>query len=41
VRGDNKYLYVTNAAFPFFPGPNPRRPSLLRFNVGVPGKPRP
>jgi len=41
VRGDNKYLYVTNAAFPFFPGPNPRRPSLLRFDVGVPGKPRP
>jgi len=34
-------LYVTNAAFPFFPGPNPRRPSLMRLEVGVPGQPRP
>lgn len=41
VGGDNKNLYVTNAAFPFFPGPNPRRPSILRYHVGIPGKPRP
>ncbi|HEV2803105.1 MAG TPA: hypothetical protein VGW12_21740 [Pyrinomonadaceae bacterium] len=41
VRNDSKNLYITNAAFPFFPGPTPRRPSLLRFDVGIPGKPRP
>ena len=41
VGNDNQNLYVTNAAFPFFPGPDPRRPSILRFNVGTPGKPRP
>lgn len=40
VGNDNQNLYITNAAFPFFPGPDPRRPSILRFNVGVPGKPR-
>ncbi len=38
---DNQSLYITNAAFPFFPGPTPRRPSLMRFEVGVPGQPRP
>lgn len=39
---DSKGLYITNAAFPFFPGPGPaRRPSLMRLDVGVPGQPRP
>jgi hypothetical protein len=38
---DNKSLYITNAAFPFFPGPNPRRPSFMRYHVGIEGKPRP
>src|SRR5215213_518738 len=41
VGKESKSLYVTNAAFPFFPGPNPRRPSLMRLEVGVPGQPRP
>ena len=41
VGRDSKSLYVTNAAFPFFPGPSPRRPSLMRLDVGVPGQPRP
>jgi sugar lactone lactonase YvrE len=42
VGRDGKALYVTNAAFPFFPGPNPtRRPSLMRLEVGIPGQPRP
>jgi hypothetical protein len=40
VGADNKNLYITNAAFPFFPGPDPRRPSLLRLHVGIPGQPR-
>jgi sugar lactone lactonase YvrE len=40
VGSDARNLYVTNAAFPFFPGPTPRRPSLLRLHVGVPGQPR-
>ena len=41
VGVDRKNLYITNAAFPFFPGPNPRRPSLIRLHIGIPGKPRP
>lgn len=41
VGRDAKSLYVTNAAFPFFPGPTPRRPSLMRLEVGIPGQPRP
>ena len=41
VGNDSKSLYVTNAAFPFFPGPSPRRPSLMRLEVGIPGQPRP
>jgi sugar lactone lactonase YvrE len=41
VRDDKKTLYITNAAFPFFPGPDPRRPSLMRLHVGIPGEPRP
>jgi sugar lactone lactonase YvrE len=41
VGKNSKSLYVTNAAFPFFPGPDPRRPSLMRLEVGVPGQPRP
>jgi hypothetical protein len=40
VGNDNKNLYITNAAFPFFPGPDPRRPSLMRLHVGTPGQPR-
>ena len=40
VGNDNKNLYITNAAFPFFPGPNPRRPSILRLDVGITGQPR-
>lgn len=27
VGADNKNLYITNAAFPFFSGPDPRRPA--------------
>jgi sugar lactone lactonase YvrE len=36
-------LYITNAAFPFFEGPDPehRRPSLLRLRIRIPGEPRP
>jgi sugar lactone lactonase YvrE len=42
VGKDAKSLYITNAAFPFFPGPNPaRRPSLMKLEVGIPGQPRP
>ncbi|HEV2860031.1 MAG TPA: hypothetical protein VGX48_03425 [Pyrinomonadaceae bacterium] len=41
VGDDRKNLYITNAAFPFFPGPNPRRPGILRYEVGVAGKTRP
>ena len=41
VGKDRKNLYIANAAFPFFPGPTPRRPSVVRLNVGIPGKPRP
>ena len=41
VGDDEKTLYITNAAFPFFPGPEPRRPSLMRLHVGTPGEPRP
>ncbi|HEY9405390.1 MAG TPA: hypothetical protein VIQ24_22260 [Pyrinomonadaceae bacterium] len=41
VGADRKNLYITNAAFPFFPGPDPRRPSLMRYHVGIAGKPRP
>lgn len=36
-RGDRFELYVTNAAFPFFPVPPPRRPSLMRVSLDVPG----
>jgi hypothetical protein len=42
VGDDNKSLYIANAAFPFFPGPIlNRRPSVMRPDVGIPGKPRP
>lgn len=41
VGRNNKSLYITNGAFPFLPGPNPRRPSLLRLEIGIPGQPRP
>ncbi|HZD01809.1 MAG TPA: hypothetical protein VFA46_16935 [Actinomycetes bacterium] len=36
-QGDRFQLYVTNAAFPFFPEAPPRRPSLLRVSLAVPG----
>jgi hypothetical protein len=36
-QGDRFRLYVTNAAFPFFPEPPPRRPSLMRVSLDVPG----
>lgn len=35
VRGDNRSLYVANAAFPFFS--TTHRPSVMRLDVGVPG----
>jgi sugar lactone lactonase YvrE len=41
VGKDKKNLYIANAAFPAFPGPDPRRPSVMRLRVGIPGKPRP
>ena len=41
VGNDRKNLYIANAAFPIFPGPSPRRPSVLRLHIGIPGKPRP
>jgi sugar lactone lactonase YvrE len=41
VENDKKHLYITNAAFPFFPGQTPRRPSVMRLDVRIPGKPRP
>jgi hypothetical protein len=34
-------LYISNAAFPFFPGPSPRMPSLLRRRLDVHGFPQP
>lgn len=37
-EGDQKHLYVNNAAFPFFSVTH--APSILRVNIGVPGKPR-
>ncbi len=40
VGNDNQNLYVTNAAFPFYPGPDPRRPSIIKLHVGTPGQPR-
>ncbi|SRR6266536_3655703 len=36
-QGDRFELYVTNGAFPFLPGPSPRRPSLMRVSLDVPG----
>jgi sugar lactone lactonase YvrE len=41
VGKDSKNLYIANAAFPNFPGPTTRRPSVMRLHVGIPGKPRP
>jgi sugar lactone lactonase YvrE len=38
VQGDNQWLYVANAAFPFFT--QTFRPSVLRVDLGVPGQPR-
>jgi sugar lactone lactonase YvrE len=43
VGSDSKNLYIANAAFSFAPPPTPtpRRPSVMRLHVGIPGKPRP
>jgi sugar lactone lactonase YvrE len=41
VGKNRKRLYVANGAFPFAPGQEPRRPSVMRLHIGVPGKPRP
>lgn len=41
VGNDKKNLYIVNAAFPFFPGPTPRRPSIMRLHIGIAGKTRP
>jgi sugar lactone lactonase YvrE len=43
VGRDSKNLYIANAAFSFapLPLPTPRRPSVMRLHVGIPGKPRP
>ena len=38
---DGFELYVTNGAFPFFPVPPPRLPSLLRLKLEVHGFPQP
>jgi len=38
-QGERFELYVTNGAFPFFPGPDPRHPSLMRLPVDTPGFP--
>jgi sugar lactone lactonase YvrE len=40
VKHDTKTLYVANAAFPFFSGQTPRRPSVMRLDVGISGEPR-
>jgi sugar lactone lactonase YvrE len=36
---DKQALYITNAAFPFFS--TTHRPSVLKLEIGIPGKPRP
>jgi hypothetical protein len=41
VGKDRKSLYIANIAILAFPGQNPRRPSVMRLDVGIPGKPRP
>lgn len=41
VGKDRKSLYIANIAIPAFPGQNPRRPSVMRLHVGIPGEPRP
>jgi sugar lactone lactonase YvrE len=41
VQEDHKHLYVANGAFPFTPSQEPRRPSVMRLHIGIPGKPRP
>ena len=40
-HGGRDGLYLTDAAFTFLPGPDPRRPSLMRLETGVAGRPRP
>jgi sugar lactone lactonase YvrE len=41
VKNHKKDLYVANGALPQFPGPNPRRPSIMRLHIGIKGEPRP
>jgi sugar lactone lactonase YvrE len=41
VGKDRKNLYIANAAFPNFPGPTTRRPSVMRLHIGIRGEPRP
>ena len=41
VGKDRKNLYMANAAFLTFPGPTPRRPSVMRLHIGISGAPRP
>jgi hypothetical protein len=41
VRKDKKNLHITNVAYPVFLGQDPRRPSLLRLHIGIPGEPQP
>jgi hypothetical protein len=41
VEKGRKNLYIANVAIPAFPGQDPRRPSVMRLDVGSPGKPRP
>src|SRR5262249_8012837 len=36
--GDQQNLYINNAAFPFFS--TTHRPSIMKLEIGVPGKPR-
>jgi sugar lactone lactonase YvrE len=43
VGKNHKNLYIANAAFSFAPEPipNPRRPSVMRLHIDIPGQPRP
>jgi sugar lactone lactonase YvrE len=41
VKNHKKDLYIANGALPQFPGPDPRRPSLMRLHIGIKGEPRP
>jgi sugar lactone lactonase YvrE len=41
VKNHKKDLYIANGALPQFPGPNPRRSSIMRLHIGIKGEPRP